>query len=181
MDDGPAGRPGWIARFDPAAPPAGRVRIEGVAPAAAGDEALRVWVEGVPADAGEALASWRRHSEQGGERAMEHLRGPFVLLAEDRRTGCLTAVRDHLGLEPLFYAERGGVWFLSPWLDLLAQHPEVAAPVDRTVLAERLLDRWGEPGETIFTGVRQIVTGTAVSVASIDNSGIVCVVISVSV
>lgn len=146
---------GWVARFDPAAPPAERLRIDGAPPAAVGDEAWRVWVDGGLVAAEGALDLWRRH----GERSTEHLRGPFVLLAEDRRAGRLTAVRDHLGLEPLFYTERGGVWFLSSRLDLLARHPDVLAAVDRVVLAEWLLDRWGEPEETIFAGVRRLPGG----------------------
>ena len=49
--------------------------------------------------------------EKAGWRAFEPLRGPFVVLVWDRDLETLHVARDHVGLEPIFYARSGRDWW----------------------------------------------------------------------
>lgn len=102
-----------------------------------------------------ALAAYRTL----GEGCLESIKGRFVLLITDRSNGRLLAVRDRMGVHPLFYAETGGGCLLSPSIEALLSQPEVSRELNRVVLAEHMMHRWVDPTETYFAAVRRVPPG----------------------
>ena len=94
----------------------------------------------------------------GGEPALRRLDGWFALVVWDGRTETLFAVRDALGVQPLFYTDTG------PGISLA---PTVAAPIrseggnepNALAIAADILGNPCGPEETFFIGVRRLPPG----------------------
>src|SRR5919197_494853 len=85
-----------------------------------------------------------------GEDAPRELRGIYALVVGDRRRERLTCVRDRVGSYPLFYTAVGDDLVLSTSIDVLLREPRVSSEVNRAALADPLVHRWPDPGETYF-------------------------------
>ncbi|GCE21660.1 asparagine synthase (glutamine-hydrolyzing) [Dictyobacter kobayashii] len=73
-----------------------------------------------------------------GEECTRHLNGIFAFgLWDDQRQRLLLA-RDHLGVKPLFYAQRGSAIIFGSELKALLAHPLVKPEVDRDGMADIL-------------------------------------------
>lgn len=92
-------------------------------------------------------------------RAVEPLKGRFAAIVSDRSRRRLLAVRDPMGLHPLFYAEsRKGLLF-SPSMDALLREPDVDRRLNPVVVGEHLVHRWVDQKETYFAAVHRIPPG----------------------
>ncbi len=96
---------------------------------------------------------------QYGEAFVDRIPGRFVLLIADRASRRLLAVRDQVGLFPLFFARTGRGLLLSTSTAALGDQPEVTRALNRIVVAEHLAHRWVEPTETYFAAVRRVPPG----------------------
>jgi asparagine synthetase B (glutamine-hydrolysing) len=97
-----------------------------------------------------------RAYEREGEAALSRLRGIFVVAIVDSSRGVAIVARDPLGMHPLFYVEAGSrVMFAASPLTLLRQSG-VSRIVNRAALADHLCQRWPDPGETFFVGIRRV-------------------------
>lgn len=105
--------------------------------------------------AAQILDAYLRH----GARAFDALRGHFTIVVWDAGRRRLLALRDPVGMAPLFYAQtRSGLTFGSDVRALLA-HPDVDASPSRTAIAESLA-RWPvSPEETYFDAVSRVPPG----------------------
>jgi hypothetical protein len=83
-------------------------------------------------DAGLILQAYR----QRGEQALREVKGIFALLIFDRRKQMLLAVRDPIGIYPLFYAAAGRELMFSNSIESLRCHPRVSGEVNRAALAD---------------------------------------------
>lgn len=159
---------GWVVRFRPGDGPDRRLQLEttSASPQRAEDPERQVVFDGYlvdrrdldgsgTTDAERVLAAWRR----GGEEAVDGLRGGFVACLHDRSSGELHAVRDPVGHHPLFYAEAGGTLYLASDVSALVRRPELGAALDPVVVAEYLLDRFDDPEETFWEGIRRVPGG----------------------
>ncbi|MGC4081801.1 MAG: asparagine synthase-related protein [Vicinamibacterales bacterium] len=87
------------------------------------------------------------------------LRGHYAIVVDDRSHERVTAVRDAMGLHPLFVASGASGLLFSPSTDALLAQPGVSRALNRVALAEHLLHRWSDPIETYFEAVQRVPPG----------------------
>ena len=87
------------------------------------------------------------------------LKGHFAAVIHDEATGKIVAVRDPMGLHPLFVARGSSGWVFSPSTDGLLAEAGVSRALNRVVLAEHLVHRWWDPTETYFESVIRVPPG----------------------
>jgi asparagine synthetase B (glutamine-hydrolysing) len=130
---------------------------------------LHGFFEGLLFDREELAASFNRRSrdcsdadlvlqayEREGETALSRLRGSFVVAIVDGTRGVTIVARDPLGSHPLFFVEVGSrVMFAASPLTLL-QQSGVSRIVNRAALADHLCQRYPDPQETFFVGIRRV-------------------------
>ena len=98
-----------------------------------------------------AYAEW-------GEDMVQRLNGIFAFGLWDEQKQQLLLARDHLGVKPLFYAQRGSAMLFSSELKTLLAHPLVKAEVDASGLAE-VLTFTRIPGSGIYRDVHEVRPG----------------------
>lgn len=99
-----------------------------------------------------------------GVDAFAALRGPFAVIAWNRRDGSVIVARDQVGLEPIFYARAGASGVLvsrSP--DTLAGHPHVSREPDAVALSEWLCGWFPAVEDTTYRDVKRVPPGTALT------------------
>jgi len=99
-----------------------------------------------------------RGYEAWGESVVDHLRGMFAFAIWDRRTQTLVAARDHLGIKPLFFSEKNGVFqFASEIKGILALGHQPKLDLESVGSFFRYL--YVPRPRTIFEGVRELEPG----------------------
>lgn len=93
-----------------------------------------------------------------GIHCVTHLNGIFAFALWDEQQQRLLLGRDHLGVKPLFYAQRGSALLFGSELKALLAHPLVRAEIDETGLAEILGFRRA-PGSGVFRDVHELRPG----------------------
>jgi asparagine synthase (glutamine-hydrolysing) len=86
-------------------------------------------------------------------------RGTNARVVVDSARQELIAVRDPIGVQPLFYTTAVGGVAVSPSIDALLALPGVSHDVSRAALADHLCGRWPDPQETYYTAVRRVPAG----------------------
>lgn len=88
------------------------------------------------------------------------IQGIFAFVLWDSRSHTLLAVRDALGIFPLFYARTSrDRWLFSPTLGALLADASVSNRLDTMVLAEHLFDQWVSGEETEYQAIRRVLPG----------------------
>ncbi len=86
--------------------------------------------------------------------------GFFAFGIWDERFGKLMLGRDHLGVKPLFFAQRGSAILFGSELKVLLSHPLVDAEVDKEGLSEIFcLGPTRTPGHAIFKDIHEVRAG----------------------
>lgn len=99
-----------------------------------------------------------------GAGGLDALRGPFGVIAWNRREGTLLVGRDQIGLEPLFYARVGSHnWLLSPSPDVLASQPGVSREADAVAMSEWLCGWFPATEDTAYRDVKRVPPGSAMT------------------
>jgi asparagine synthase (glutamine-hydrolysing) len=93
-----------------------------------------------------------------GEECVRHLNGIFAFGLWDEQKQQLLLARDHLGVKPLFYAQRGSTILFGSELKVLLAHPLVKTEVDADGLAE-ILSFVRTPGSGIYRDVHELRPG----------------------
>jgi len=93
-----------------------------------------------------------------GEECVQHLNGIFAFGLWDEHRQQLLLARDHLGVKPLFYAQRGSAMLFGSELKVLLAHPLVEAEVDADGLAE-ILSFVRTPGSGVYRNVHELRPG----------------------
>ena len=96
--------------------------------------------------------------ERSGLVGLESLRGAFALAIVDRVRERTFVMRDHAGLEPVFYVVEGDTVVCGPAARPLARRRGTPR-VNRVALADSLCERYPDPEETFFEGVRRLPGG----------------------
>jgi asparagine synthase (glutamine-hydrolysing) len=79
-----------------------------------------------------AYATW-------GTPCVEHLRGDFSFAIWDARKKELFCARDHFGIKPFYYVQRGILFLFSNTLNCVRIHPEVAVELNEAAIGDFLL------------------------------------------
>lgn len=98
-----------------------------------------------------------------GERMLASLTGFFASLILDERRGLLLAVRDPLGVTPLFYA-RTETWLFAPTMAALLEVPGVPGTVNAAMLADQLRRQWPRAEETCYAAINRVPAGCALRI-----------------
>jgi len=98
--------------------------------------------------------------EEWGEEMLHRLNGQWAFALYDRRDGSLFLARDRFGIQPLFYAQRGGDLIFASEVKALLASGEVDARLDARGLDE-VFTFWGAVApRTVFEGVAQLEPGS---------------------
>jgi len=79
-----------------------------------------------------AYAAW-------GSPCVEHLRGDFSFAIWDARNKQLFCARDHFGIKPFYYVQRGNLLLFSNTLNCVRTHPEVSGELNDVAIGDFLL------------------------------------------
>ena len=100
----------------------------------------------------------------GGSGAFAALRGPFAAIVWDRREGTLLVARDHVGIEPIFFARCGAAaWLFSPSADVLTAHPRVSRDADAVAISEWLCGWFPAVEDTAYRDVKRVPPASIVT------------------
>lgn len=77
--------------------------------------------------------------ELWADNCVQHLLGAFSFAIWDGRTQRLFAARDHFGIEPFYYAQKGATLLFSNTLNCLRQHPLVSDTLNEQAIGDFLL------------------------------------------
>jgi asparagine synthase (glutamine-hydrolysing) len=92
------------------------------------------------------------------EDCVQHLNGIFAFGLWDEQKQQLLLARDHLGVKPLFYAQRGSSMVFGSELKALLAHPGIKAEIDTIGLTEIFGFRRA-PGSGVFRDVYELRPG----------------------
>jgi asparagine synthase (glutamine-hydrolysing) len=95
-----------------------------------------------------------------GEECPKHLNGIFAFGIWDESKQQLFLARDHIGVKPLFYVERGSSLLFASEIKALLAHPRVEAEVDADGLGALLAGVPAHtPGFTIYSNIYEVRPG----------------------
>ncbi len=95
-----------------------------------------------------------------GEACIERLNGIFAFAVWDERNEQLMLGRDHLGVKPLYFANRGEDIIFGSELKAMFAHPEVEPVVDQQGLSEIFgLGPIRTPGQGVFKDIEEVRAG----------------------
>ncbi|MDN4593708.1 asparagine synthase (glutamine-hydrolyzing) [Polycladomyces subterraneus] len=98
-----------------------------------------------------------------GEDCVRHLNGIFAFAIWDEAEQKLFLGRDHLGVKPLFYAERGSAVLFASEIKALLAHPAVKPELDQDGLAEIFgMGPMRTPGVGVYKDVKEVRAGHTV-------------------
>jgi asparagine synthase (glutamine-hydrolysing) len=100
-----------------------------------------------------AYAAW-------GEQCLQRFNGIFAFGLWDVQQQSLLLARDHLGVKPLFYAQRGSALLFASELKALLAHPLVEPVVGTEGLAEIFSLERSTPGCGIYRDVHEVRAGS---------------------
>jgi asparagine synthase (glutamine-hydrolysing) len=102
-----------------------------------------------------------------GAECLQHLRGDFAFAIWDARRRTLFCARDHLGVKPFYYADKGDLFLFSNTLECLRQHPEVGDELNESAIADFLLFGLNcDNATTTFRDIRRLPPGHSITVSA---------------
>ncbi len=110
-----------------------------------------------------AFAEW-------DEACLERLNGIFAFAVWDGKKERLFLARDRIGVKPLFYSEKGGVFLFASEVKSLLEHPDVSSKIDSDGLSEIFaLGPARTPGHGVFSDISELRPGYCLS---LDQDGL---------
>jgi len=87
------------------------------------------------------------------------LNGNFAAVCWNKRQPCLILLRDHLGIEPLFYVEDENDLYFSTSLKALIRHQSLKREIDPIVLYRYLLFNYNPTSDTFIKKIKKVPPG----------------------
>lgn len=101
---------------------------------------------------------------------VQHLNGMFAFAVWDEERERLFMARDHMGVKPLYYAEKKGALVFGSEIKALLAHPDIDARIDHIGLAEIFTQGpMYTPGNGIFQDVHELRAGQMLTA---DQNGV---------
>lgn len=99
--------------------------------------------------------------EVEGSACLQRLNGMFAFAICDLRgsTPTLLMARDHFGIKPFYYHQRGDRFAFASEVKTLLQVPGITAELDREALDEYLSFLWVPDPKTMFSGIYKLPAG----------------------
>lgn len=95
-----------------------------------------------------------------GDGCVDYLNGMFAFAVWDEKRERLIMARDHMGVKPLYYAEKNGSLLFGSEIKALLAHPDIDARIDNDGLAEIFaLGPMYTPGNGIFKDISELRAG----------------------
>jgi asparagine synthase (glutamine-hydrolysing) len=95
----------------------------------------------------------------GVETTLPRLIGMFAIALWDRRKRTLTLIRDRLGIKPLYWTQRDGLFLFGSELKALRACPGFAPQIDRAAVAAFLRHNYVPAPHTIYQDVHKLEPG----------------------
>ncbi|MGH7596494.1 MAG: asparagine synthetase B family protein [bacterium] len=111
----------------------------------------------------DAEVAWQVY-DKTGIKAFRELNGNFVLTIWDAPKQCFYLVRDHLGIEPVFYCRKDGVLYFASQLQRLTRVPQAGRRLNFGVLQRYLLFNYNPGYDTFFENVHSLRPGCYVKI-----------------
>jgi len=106
--------------------------------------------------------------EEYGRECVKYLRGMFAFVIWDRRSRCVFAARDRIGIKPLYYRLQDGVFIFASEIKAILAYPAVQPEFNRSTLAEYLAFGYITGPQTMFAGIQKLMPGHTLE---LDESG----------
>src|SRR6266404_2639751 len=107
-----------------------------------------------------AYAAW-------GTPCVEHLRGDFSFAIWDARNKQLFCARDHFGIKPFYYSQKGDLFLFSNTLNCLRLHPEVSGELNEAAIGDFLLFGLNcDNATTSFRDIQRLPPGHSLSIST---------------
>ncbi len=100
-----------------------------------------------------------RGYEKEGAQFFRRCNGNFVIVIHDERKNRLWLVRDHLGIESLYYYRKNQLLYFSSSLHQLAASPRVDAGLNSVAVMRYLLFNYNPAFDTVFEDVQKLRPG----------------------
>ena len=99
--------------------------------------------------------------EELGCECVQHLKGMFAFAIADLRTSSPTLVlaRDHFGVKPFYYWQRGSRFAFASEIKALLEVPDIEARLDPVALHQYLTFLWVPDPQTMFSGIQKLPAG----------------------
>lgn len=100
--------------------------------------------------------------EEWGSEFIKRLNGQYAIGLWDSKTQSAMLIRDHVGIQPLFYAEHNGVVYFASEIKSLLVIPELRKGLSERGLAETFT-YWStipRTERTVFNGIHELAPGT---------------------
>lgn len=97
--------------------------------------------------------------EERGEDMVRELHGMFAFAIWDARAGKLFLARDPVGIKPLFYSFKDGLFLFGSEIQALTAHPDVSRDIDMEALSDYLSFLYVPAPKTIFRDIRKLRPG----------------------
>jgi asparagine synthase (glutamine-hydrolysing) len=96
---------------------------------------------------------------QYGLRFVDELNGMFAILIWDARERRIVAVRDRIGIKPLYYHNGDGCILFASEIKALLRHPSVRAERNDTALFDYITLQFVLDEQTLFRDIRKLMPG----------------------
>ena len=110
-----------------------------------------------------AYATW-------GQACVDHLRGDFSFGIWDASNKRLFCARDHFGIKPFYYVQRGDIFLFSNTLNCLRMHPLVSGELNDAAIGDFLL--FGLNYDNATTSFRNILRLPPAHCLSVSTNGL---------
>jgi len=96
-----------------------------------------------------------------GEAALSQLRGMFAFVMWDEERRELLAARDHIGVKPLYYTFRDGLFLAASELRTILAHPRVSCELEPASVVEYLAFGYVSGTRTLMRDIHRLAPGHA--------------------
>lgn len=97
--------------------------------------------------------------ERDGLDALGKLNGMFAFALWDQRRNRLVLARDHAGIKPLYYCQRGEALYFASEMKALLRVPGLPRQLNTAAVADYLTFLWVPGADTMIEGIRKLEPG----------------------